>query len=198
VLQRDEPSNFGIGMGGRVARFLTLAVMAGCGRTVIRESSAPSPVPAVRAVEAATPEAPRRVTGPASTGEGACSGCVSSSFSRAESTALERRIDELKAKGGACATYAVVLERAYRSGQITIRPYMWRVGTQLASGEAHANGAIFLAREIDSLNVGMRSFDELVWSMEHEAAHLAFNLDSPLDRGPGDRADAYVKACRTR
>ncbi|MBK8058493.1 MAG: hypothetical protein IPK33_11695 [Gemmatimonadetes bacterium] len=43
--------------------------------------------------------------------------------------------------------------------------------------------------------MGRRTFDDLVWSMEHEAAHLAFNLDSPLDRGPGDRADAVVRAC---
>lgn len=110
---------------------------------------------------------------------------------------LEQRISALKAKGGDCAAYAVVLEKAYRSGQITIRPYMWRVGMQLASGEAHPNGDIFLAREIDSLNVGRRTFDELVWTMEHEAAHLAFNLDSPLDRGPGDRADAVVRSCRS-
>ena len=73
---------------------------------------------------------------------------------------------------------------------------MWRVGAQLASGEARPDGAIYLAREIDSLNVGRRSFDELVWTMEHEAAHIALKLDAPFDRAPGDRADAVVRECR--
>lgn len=138
-------------------------------------------------------EAATRVTGPS---DGACDGCRVRPFTSGETAAIERRIDELKAKGGACATYGVVLERSLRAGQISIRPYMWRVGAQLASGEGHPDGAIFLAREIDSLNVGRRPFDELLWTMEHEAAHIAFNLDSPLDRAPGDRADAIVKGCR--
>ncbi|MCC6929369.1 MAG: hypothetical protein IT359_10305 [Gemmatimonadaceae bacterium] len=134
--------------------------------------------------------------GPASDGASPCAGCAASSLSADEESLLARRIAELKEKGGVCATYAGVLERSYRSGQITVRPYMWRVGSQLASGEARPDGMIFLAREIDALNVGRRTFDELLWTLEHEAAHIAFNLDAPFDRAPGDRADAMVKSCR--
>ena len=53
---------------------------------------------------------------------------------------------------------------------------MWRVGTNLVSGEATANGDMMLAREIDSLNVGVRTVDDMLWTMEHEAAHIAFNI----------------------
>ena len=71
--------------------------------------------------------------------------------------AVETRIADLKARGGDCSRYANVLESSYRSGQIILRPYMWRVGTHLASGEAMPNGDMMLAREIDSLNVGVRT-----------------------------------------
>jgi hypothetical protein len=113
-----------------------------------------------------------------------------------ERLAIERRIAELKQKGGHCSSYAAIIERSYRDGKIVLRPYMWRVGSQLASGEARPDGAMFLAREIDPLNRGRRPFDEVVRTIEHEAAHIAFQLDSPLDRAPGDRADHYVQACR--
>lgn len=125
-----------------------------------------------------------------------CADCIATALSADEARQLEGRIEALKQRGDRCAAYGEVLERSYRSGRITIRPYMWRVGSQLVSGEAHRDGAIFLAREIDALNVGRRSFDELVWTLEHEAAHLAFNLDAPFDRAPGDRADAVVRECR--
>jgi hypothetical protein len=110
--------------------------------------------------------------------------------------AVEGRIVDLDARGGNCRVYGQVLERSYRSGQITIRPYMWRVGTRLAAGEAKPSGEMALAREIDSLNVGRRSIDELLWSMEHEAVHIAFRLPSgpPDDE---DAVDAHVRACRT-
>lgn len=126
-----------------------------------------------------------------------CDGCTPSALTPTEIAVLERRIAELRERGEPCATYAQVMERSVRDGQISMRPYMWRVGAQLASGQASPDGAMIFAREIDSLNIGRRPFDEVVWTIEHEAAHIAFNLDSPLDRAPGDRADAYVKACRS-
>jgi hypothetical protein len=53
-----------------------------------------------------------------------------------------------------------------------------------------------LAREIDSLNVGLRTVDDLVWSMEHEAVHIAFNITTGVENGE-DRANPYVRACRS-
>lgn len=131
-----------------------------------------------------------------STPSGPCADCVRTHLTPDEAQRIESRIAELKRRGAPCATYAEVLERSFRDGRITIRPYMWRVGHQLVSGEAYPDGAIFLAREIDPLNVGRRSFDEVVWTMEHEAAHIALKLDAPFDRAPGDRADAVVRECR--
>ena len=64
--------------------------------------------------------------------------------------AVETRISDLKNRGGDCQRLGTVLESSYRSGQITLRPYMWRVGTHLASGEGKPNGDMVLAREIDS------------------------------------------------
>lgn len=179
------------------APIVLLVAALACGRPVAYAPSSPAPQSADRMGRGMeTPTVAAR-GGPSRDDDAACTGCAASAFKASEVAMLEQRISALKTKGGDCAAYAVVLEKAYRSGQITIRPYMWRVGMQLASGEAHPNGDIFLAREIDSLNVGRRTFDELVWTMEHEAAHLAFNLDSPLDRGPGDRADAVVRSCRS-
>ncbi|MBK6307134.1 MAG: hypothetical protein IPF47_15990 [Gemmatimonadetes bacterium] len=181
-----------------LARIVLMVGVVACGRSTAYRAPSPAPLVADHAPAEALASASTPAGGPSSASEATCTGCAaSSSFRPVEIVVLERRLAALKAKGGDCAAYGAVLERAYRSGQITIRPYMWRVGVQLASGEAHPNGDIFLAREIDSLNVGRRTFDDLVWSMEHEAAHLAFNLDSPLDRGPGDRADAVVRACRS-
>ncbi|MEW5914828.1 MAG: hypothetical protein AB1762_00415 [Gemmatimonadota bacterium] len=109
------------------------------------------------------------------------------------SRGIERRIADLKIRGGVCAMMAGVLENSYRAGQITLRPYMWRVGSLLASGEARPNGEMIIAREIDSLNVGARTLDDLLNSIEHEAAHIAFKIDNDLT---ADRAEAYVRACR--
>jgi hypothetical protein len=109
--------------------------------------------------------------------------------------AIESRLAELASRGGDCARYGAVLETSYRNGQITIRPYMWRVGRELASGEAKPNGAMTLAREIDSLNVGVRRIDELLWTLEHEAAHIAFGLESGHDASEA-RANQYVRGCR--
>jgi hypothetical protein len=95
--------------------------------------------------------------------------------------AVETRIVDLKARGGTCSRYGTVLETSYRSGRIVIRPFMWRVGSHLASGEAKPNGDMTLAREIDSLNVGVRTVDDVLWSMEHEAVHIAFDLVSGVE-----------------
>jgi hypothetical protein len=109
--------------------------------------------------------------------------------------AIEARIADLAARGGDCGTYGAVLEQTYRSGRITVRPYMWRVGAHLTSGEADPGGEISFAQEIDSLNVGVRTISEMTWSAEHEAAHLAFHIPS---RTPADEAavNGHVRACR--
>ena len=110
--------------------------------------------------------------------------------------AIESRISELKQRGGVCSQYGAVLENSYRSGRISIRPYMWRVGDRLASGEAKPNGEMTLAREVDPLNIGLRTIDDLLWSMEHEAVHIAFNIVTGVETAE-DRANPYVRACRS-
>ncbi len=125
---------------------------------------------------------------------GPCVTCATLPVDSTVTRAIEKRVIDLKARGGRCSEYATVLESSYRNGQITIRPYMWRVGSHLASGEAKPNGDMVLARAIDSLNVGVRSIDDLLWSMEHEAAHIAFKLDTRSLTE--DRANDYVRACR--
>ena len=111
------------------------------------------------------------------------------------SRAVESRIRDLKSRGGVCSSYGEVLERSYRSGRITIRPFMWRVGETLVSGEAKPNGEMTLAREIDPLNVGVRTVDDVVRTMEHEAAHIAFGVTNGVDVRT-DHANDYVSACR--
>ena len=109
--------------------------------------------------------------------------------------AVESRIVDLKARGGDCSRYGSVLESSYRGGQITIRPFMWRVGSNLASGEAKPNGDMTLAREIDSLNVGVRTVDDVLFSMEHEAVHIAFDLASGNEASEV-KANQYVQGCK--
>src|SRR5688500_9209310 len=109
--------------------------------------------------------------------------------------AIETRIGALKERGGDCSRYGAVLESSYRSGRITIRPFMWRVGKNLTSGEAKPNGEMMLAREIDSLNVGARTVDDVLWSMEHEAVHITFDLASGIE-ATEDRANRIVHGCR--
>lgn len=110
--------------------------------------------------------------------------------------AIESRITELKQRGGVCSQVGTVLENSYRNGRITIRPYMWRVGDRLASGEAKPNGEMVLAREVDPLNIGVRTLDDLLWSMEHEAVHIALNIVTGVESAE-DRANPYVRACRS-
>jgi hypothetical protein len=72
---------------------------------------------------------------------------------------------------------------------------MWRVGKNLTSGEAKPNGEMMLAREIDSLNVGVRTVDDVLWSMEHEAVHITFDLASGIE-ATEDRANRIVHGCQ--
>ena len=110
--------------------------------------------------------------------------------------AVESRIADLKARGGDCSRYGAVIESSYRGGQITLRPFMWRVGTHLASGEAKPNGDMMLAREIDSLNVGVRTVDDVVGTMEHEAAHIAFDLASGSEASE-EKTNQVVRGCKS-
>jgi hypothetical protein len=123
-----------------------------------------------------------------------CDSCAPVPVDSAIVRAVEKRVAELKARGGSCSSYGTVLESSLKSRQIMIRPFMWRVGSQLTSGEAKPNGEIVLAREIDSLNVGVRTLDDLLRSMEHEAAHIAFRIGNDIVQ---DHADDYVRACRS-
>jgi hypothetical protein len=111
-------------------------------------------------------------------------------------SALERRLTELEERGGTCALYGEVLERSYREGRIALRPFMWRVGGRLASGQATADGAMILAREIDPLNVGVRTVDDVVRSMEHEAVHIALRVADATGGAWHDPADRHVQECR--
>ena len=90
--------------------------------------------------------------------------------------AIEYRIADLQTRGGDCSRYGTVLERSYRSGRITIRPYMWRVGQHLASGEAKPNGEMMLARvnrERDALHDGRLPVAE-VDVVDGEEGHSVF------------------------
>lgn len=124
-----------------------------------------------------------------------CRDCNAIPLPSEMTSAVESRITALKNRGGDCSRYGTVLETSYRSGRITLRPFMWRVGTHLASGEAKPNGDMMLAREIDSLNVGVRTVDDVLLSMEHEAVHIAFDLASGIEASEV-KANQYVQSCK--
>lgn len=174
-----------------------MALVSGCATPASLHRAPPTPLPSAPALPAPVAAIPFAGADARGVEGGDCIGCRRMQLSPQEEQHVESRIAALKLRGAPCATYAEVLERSLRNGRITLRPYMWRVGHQLVSGEAYPDGAIFLAREIDPLNVGLRSFDDVVWTMEHEAAHIALKLDAPFDRAPGDRADAVVRECRS-
>lgn len=105
------------------------------------------------------------------------------------------RVAELKSLGGECAAYGSILESSILDGRVTVRPFMWRVGGRLVSGEARSSGNIIVARDIDPMNVGARTVEDMVRTLEHEAAHVAFRVTN----GPAgviDQANAIVEACR--
>ena len=124
-----------------------------------------------------------------------CMNCTAMAMPSDVTHAIEHRIADLESRGGDCSRYGKVLETSFRTGRITIRPFMWRVGQHLASGEAKPNGDMMLAREIDSLNVGVRTVDDVMWSIEHEAVHIAFALPSGFEASE-EKANATVRACR--
>ena len=134
--------------------------------------------------------------GPAAGGDMECTDCEAIPIPGEINRAVETRIANLKARGGDCSRYGTVLETSYRSGQITLRPYMWRTGSHLTSGEGKPNGDMMLAREIDSLNVGVRTVDDVLWTMEHEAAHIAFDLASGNEANE-EKTDQTVRACQS-
>lgn len=136
----------------------------------------------------------RAGTAPVARGVLPCTDCAAIPMPPDLTRAVETRLADLKDRGGVCSRYGAVMEHSYRAGKITIRPFMWRVGSSLASGEAKPNGDMTLAREIDPLNVGVRTVDDVLRSMEHEAAHIAFDLRTGLEGGE-DQAERYVIAC---
>ena len=106
-----------------------------------------------------------------------------------------QRVAELKSLGGECAAYGSVLESSMLEGRVTVRPYMWRVGGRLVSGQARTSGDIMIARHIDPMNRGVRSVDDVVRTLEHEAAHVAFGVTNG-PAGMVDNASSIVDACR--
>ena len=91
--------------------------------------------------------------------------------------------------------YGRVLEGSLASGRIVVRPFMWGIGRRLASAQAMSTGEIDVAREVDSLNVGVRRVDEVVHSVEHEAAHIAFSIPSGREWNEA-LVDERVGQCR--
>jgi hypothetical protein len=126
----------------------------------------------------------------------ACERCRPDAMAPEVTRAIEQRIADLASRGQSCAVYGEVLERSYRERRISIRPYMWSVGPNLVSGEANTNGDMLLAREIDSLNVGVRTLADLMRTMEHEAVHIAFDISS-RDESNEARVNAVMQECRT-
>jgi hypothetical protein len=173
-------------------RLLPLAAVVAC-------ATAGSPVPNAGAN---SPQYGRESSGvnPAndirlSPNDAPCTECGAVPMATDVTHAIESRLEVLKARGGDCSRYAAVLEQSYRGGRITLRPYMWRVGRSLTSGEAKPNGDMTLAREIDSLNVGVRTVDDVLFSMEHEAVHITFALASG-DEASEDKANRIVRGCQ--
>jgi hypothetical protein len=109
-------------------------------------------------------------------------------------SAIEARVADLKARGGACEEYGAVLESALATGHITLRPYMWRVDGNLASAQGESTGEMTIARDIDSLNVGVRRMDDVIRSAEHEAVHIALRIASG-DPVREARVDDRVNEC---
>ncbi len=147
-------------------------------------SSAPSPAPALtpRSAVANAPAA-------------SCGRCATVPIDSQFIAAIAARIAELKSRGGDCETYANVLDHALSNRLITIRPYMWRVGPNLASAQGESNGELTLARDIDSLNVGVRALDDVLLSAEHEAVHIASRIPSGTSVGEM-LVDERVRACQ--
>ena len=126
-----------------------------------------------------------------------CASCAASVTDDAVIRAVALRVADLKALGGTCQRYGAVLEESLAAQLIIVRPFMWRVGTNLASAQASSTGEIDVARDVDALNVGRRSLDEVVHSVEHEAAHIAFAIPSGAAFNE-TMVDERVGECRSR
>lgn len=127
----------------------------------------------------------------------ACAGCDVDAVGDEVIRAVAVRVADLKARGGACQAYGAVLEGSLASKRIVVRPFMWRVGGSLASAQALSSGEIDVARDVDALNVGRRSLDEVVHSVEHEAVHIAFAIPSGAEWNEA-LVNERVDHCRSR
>jgi hypothetical protein len=171
------------------------AVVAGAEGCAARRAQAAARVPA--------PEVALRTTSDSATADPAnsvnsvvvCRACTTLAMPPDLAVAIEARVADLKARGGDCAAYGAVLEDALEGGHITIKPYMWRVRGNLASAEGESSGGMILARDIDSLNVGVRALDDVLHSAEHEAAHIAMKIASG-DEAREARVEERVAECR--
>ncbi|HVZ48407.1 MAG TPA: AarF/UbiB family protein [Gemmatimonadaceae bacterium] len=171
------------GAARKTAGALVLALMAGLasgcasgGRATL--AAAPHPAAAITRID----------TG--------CDACAPAALAPEVSAAIERRVAALDARGGDCRAYGTVLAHALADGKISVKPFMWRVGANLAAGTAHPEGDMTVAMNIDSLNVGLRTLDDVIESVEHEAAHLAFQ-DLPRDPTGEAAVERKVRACRS-
>jgi hypothetical protein len=169
----------------RLAGVLFLAAMAG-GCTMVRSPAVHSPVH--------VPAPPSQVPNDSSATSG-CADCVDGLLDDALLVRSTERVTELKTFGGDCEAYALVLEASLRSGRVVVRPFMWRVEGRLVSGAAQPDGAIVVARHIDPLNVGARSINDVIQTLEHEAAHVAFGITNGRD-AVDDQANVLVRGCR--
>jgi len=126
-----------------------------------------------------------------------CGRCTTAPDSEEVRRAVAARVADLKARGGACEVYGTVLEGSLAGKRLVVRPFMWRIGLNLASAQALSSGEIDVAREIDPLNVGVRSLDDVVHSAEHEAAHIAFAIPSGQEWTEA-LVNERVEECRVR
>ena len=126
-----------------------------------------------------------------------CAGCAAESSGDEVIRAVADRVADLKLRGGACQAYGAVLEESLASQRIVVRPFMWRVDGRLASAQARSTGAIDVARHVDALNIGRRSLDEVVHSVEHEAVHIAFAIPSGAEWNEV-LVNERVDGCRSR
>ena len=170
-----------------------IAALTGTVACTNRQVPAPAEAPAPLAERPSSTDAPAAASGTAAP---ICRGCTTLPMPPELATAIEARVVELKARGGDCAAYGAVLEEALAGGHITIKPYMWRVQGNLASAEGESSGEMTLARDIDSLNVGVRALDDVLHSAEHEAAHIALRIASG-DEVREARVEERVKECRS-
>jgi hypothetical protein len=170
-----------------IRRILLVAAIGGAtsGATACATAPARSRAPEVAA------QAPVQENAPASS----CGNCATLPVAADLAAAITLRVADLKARGGECAAYGAVLEDALTSGHIRIRPFMWRVDGNLASAQGESTGEMTVARDIDSLNVGVRRLDEVLRSAEHEAAHIAWRIPSG-DPVREARVNELVDGCR--